>query len=222
MYRLLSYPLNAKTPLYGDTEAVGITTRTKPAGSGSMVTTARLSLSNHSGTHIDAPRHFFQDGRSVSDLDMNELVFGSPLLIDCSKKEDELVCPGDIKGVGKCDLLLIRTGFYRFRGSPAYRTNNPGIAPETAEWIRKNRPEIRAVGIDAISVSAFQKRDLGRITHRTFLGSKKGYKGEPVLLIEDLDLAGSFEGLKKIFAVPIFIEDIDAMTCTVFGEFEGE
>jgi len=213
MYKLLSYPLNFQTPLYGNIEPIQIKIKEQDS-----IMTARISFSNHSGTHLDAPRHFFKSGRSISDYSIEELIFNSPLLIDCPKKENELITIDDLKSIRDCDLLLIRTGFYKYRGSEKYRLCNPGISPETAEWIRRNHPAIRAIGIDTISISAFQKREVGRRAHQILLKSN-GFPGDPVLLIEDLNLSGEFNKLKKVYAIPLFIEGVDSMTCTVIGEF---
>ena len=218
MYRLLSYPLSADTPLYGDTEPVKIDLKQQALEGDSCITTARVSFSNHSGTHVDAPRHFFRNGKALDAYSIEELVFTSPRLIDCPKNDGELISCEDLKSLTPgCDLLLLRTGSYKKRGDEVYRLNNPGIAPEAAEWIRSSRPSVRAVGIDTISVSAYQNRQAGRRTHQAFL-KDKGFPGKPVLLIEDMDLAGNIEELRKVYVVPLFFQGIDSMACTVIGE----
>jgi kynurenine formamidase len=219
-YRLLSYPLNEKTPLYGDAKPLNITNE-RQIRKGNSCNTCMVSIFNHAGTHIDAPKHFVESGRSLSEYSINDFIFASPCVIECPKKDAELVLPEDLKLTdNKCDILLVRTGFYRYRGEGRYRTHNPGISPEAAEWLRVKHPHIRAVGLDTISVSSFQNRDAGRKTHQIFL-KNDGYPGDPMLLIEDLNLSGEIRNLKKVYAIPLFIEGVDSMSSTVVGFFNG-
>lgn len=220
-YRLLSYPLGRWTPLYGDTKPLKIYLE-REINKGDSCNMAVVSFSNHLGTHIDAPRHFNDFERAIAEYDIEELIFEYPGLIECPKKKNELVMPQDLSDYGKSlkewDLLLIRTGFFKFRGMKEYYTSNPGISPKAADWLRDNYPFIRGVGIDSLSISAFGQRQLGREAHRIFF-QKEGYAGEPLVIIEDMDLAGDLSGLKRVFVVPLYVEGVDSMPATVIGEF---
>ncbi|MEK7376739.1 MAG: cyclase family protein, partial [Candidatus Margulisiibacteriota bacterium] len=175
--------------------------------------TFTITLENHFGTHIDAPNHFYDRGRTISGYAINELVFNDPHVINLKKNEGELVVPKDLGKLKKCDVLLINTGFSKFRGSKKYVFKNPGISSEAADFIRKKYPGIKAVGIDTISISSYQNREDGRKAHRAFL-DKKNYKNDPVLLIEDMNLSGSLKKIKKIYVSPLFIEKVDSAPCT--------
>ena len=215
MYRLLSYHLNAKTPMYGSAMPVKIEP-CKQISKGDACDTSYVTFSNHSGTHIDAPRHFSAGGKSLSQYGIEELIFSRPFVLDLKKGDGELVLPQDLKDIPECDLLLIRTGFYQYRGTEKYRLNNPGISAAAAKMIRETLPSIRAIGIDSISVSSYTKREEGRLAHQALL-DPDAHKNKPLLLIEDMDLSGDLSGLKKVFAVPVFFEGVDSMTCTVIG-----
>src|SRR3989338_4229992 len=133
-------------------------------------------MSNHSGTHIDAPRHFFNSGKAIDRYSDKELHFRRPLIIDCLKDPDEGISIDDIKnGIGRKvpDALLIRTGFSRLRqrNAPAYCNRNPYIFPQCAAWLREEQPGIRALGIDCVSVSSYTHRDAGRQTHKVLLAA---------------------------------------------------
>ena len=220
MYRLLSYPLSPKTPLYGKTAPVSVNIKRRQTKEGCCVSEARVSFSNHSGTHVDAPKHFYPEGKAIGQCDISDLIFVSPKVIDCPKGERELVVPDDLRSIPSgCDMLILRTGFYKYRGRDKYRTDNPGVSAAAAEYVRRNFPSVMALGIDAISVSCFQKREEGRKAHRVFLG-REGYDAAPVFLVEDMDLSGDLSGLKKVFIVPLFFKGVDSMTCTVIGEFD--
>jgi len=72
-------------------------------------------------------------------------------------------------------------------------------------------------GIDWISISPYQDRELGREAHRVFLDQKG--RNNPVLLIEDIDLSGNFKKLKEVWVSPLRVERVDSAPCTVIGDF---
>jgi len=89
-----------------------------------------------------------------------------------------------------------------------------------ASYIRLELENVRCIGIDSISVSSCQNREIGRKTYNIFL-KKEGYKGDPVLLLEDLDLPRKdLDKLKTILICPLMIENIDSAPCMVIGVFE--
>lgn len=219
-YILLSYKLSKDTPLYGDTPSIEIISD-KNIKEGDTCNTSILKLHNHSGTHIDASKHFWNEGRSIADYSVDELVFHSPLLINCPKPPGEMITLEDLndfkKELGKCDILLLRTGFWRYRNEEIYRLENPGISPEIADYIRSEFENIRCVGIDSISISSYSNREKGRETHEIFL-RKNAYFGEPVLLLEDVDLSKKhLDKLKTLLICPLMIENIDSAPCMIIG-----
>src|SRR3972149_9024614 len=90
-----------------------------------------LTLPNHGGTHVDAPRHFFPDGRAIGTYGIDELRFTLPVVVDCPKPPGARIESGDLihKELDACDMLLLRTGFggLREKDSHAYCTDNPFI-----------------------------------------------------------------------------------------------
>jgi len=216
-YKLLSYPLNEKVALYGGDTTFQIKKR-KQIRNGDSCNTFELNFMNHSGTHIDAPFHFYNSGRSIGEYGIGELIFSKPFVLHCSKKQNELIIKEDLLCLRRCDILLIKTSFFRYRQRKRYIFHNPGISAQAADFIRQKHPYVRAIGIDTISISSYQNRQEGRQAHRIFL-KKRGYSTGPVVLVEDMDLSGSLGNLKKVYVMPLFVEKIDSAPCTVIGEF---
>ena len=219
-YILLSYGISIDTPLYGDTPAVEIIPK-KCIATGDSCNTALVKLINHSGTHADAPKHFWDDGRFIADYDISEFIFHSPLVIDCKKKPGDLIKIKDLgfleNQVQDCDILLFRTGFWQYRGNEIYRLKNPGISPELARYLRMECPRLRAIGLDTISVSSYMHRDLGRETHRILL-QPNGYPNGALLLIEDMKFSQfKLDALEQIIIAPLFLENADSAPCMVIG-----
>ena len=219
-YLLLSYTIDENTPLYGSTPAPAITPHSQIAR-GDSSNTVILSIHNHTGTHVDAPRHFVNDGKTISEYSLGELVFEHPVMVDCHKDDATLITQDDLQHASyllqKSDCLLLRTGFGKFRDEERYRTHNPGIAPETISWIRRDYPNIRCVGIDSISISSFQHRDVGREAHKSAFIEQSGL-GKPLLLIEDMNLGiMSNNEFKKIIVLPWQMDGLDSAPCSVMA-----
>lgn len=224
-YLKLSYNITADAPLYPGTDPV-ITKVSKAISMGDSCNTFVITFSNHIGTHIDVPKHFFESGRAISDYSLKELIFTKPLIIDCPKQTEEIIGIDDLeKAINSTDfdLLLIRTGFQKYRSDSnqnvenfdIYSCKNPCLSPKAAGWLRNNFSNIRAIGIDCISIASYAHRDLGRETHRVLLENTA--KGSPVLIIEDLNLSNQINHFEEVIVAPLYIEDIDSAPCTVIG-----
>jgi len=117
------------------------------------------------------------------------------------------------------DLLLIRTGFCDKRKERIYWENNPGLNAELGLKLRVNMPNLKAVGFDFISVSRWKDRAEGRRAHRDFLDPQA--KGNPILLIEDMDLT-NFRVSKKIISsvtvLPLRMLNADGAPVTIIAQ----
>ena len=140
----------------------------------------------HGGTHLDAPYHFAK-GKWATDQIPLENLTGNAIVIDVSSKAlknpDYLVSVQDVEAWEKANgkipdgaIVLFRTGYGAYyhdaakylgttkRGAEAVSMLHfPGIDPELAAWIVKNR-KIKAVGLDTASVDYGQSNDFR--THR--------------------------------------------------------
>ena len=75
-----------------------------------------ITLNTHIGTHIDAPRHFYADGASVSDIALDRIVMREAVVLDVSHKAaGEGVTGDDLEktGVkpGPDQIAVIRTSW---------------------------------------------------------------------------------------------------------------
>jgi kynurenine formamidase len=100
-YEILSYPINATTPMYGSAPGPLVIPFSQIAN-GDTSNSYIISLFNHTGTHIDAPRHFLNKGKQISGYALDELLFNHPAIIDCPKEGAELISPDDLKVASFC------------------------------------------------------------------------------------------------------------------------
>lgn len=181
----------------------------------------QVTLFTHNGTHLDAPRHFDDKGKAVTDLMPEQLVYQRPYLLELDKKADAPIHSEDLapalEKCPACDLLMIRTGFWKERGKRAYVEDNPWLAPDAARLIRTAFKKLRALAIDTISIASFKQLAPGKEAHQILL-IKNQYDSEPVLIIEDVDLGRLPPSYQRVLAIPLFVKGADSMPCTVLVE----
>jgi arylformamidase len=211
----LSYFMDAFTPLYGGGEGISV----KPDRSidlGDTANTKNLAFQNHSGTHIDYPNHFFIDGITSEAYDASFWIFQKPFLICQDVEENEIIdiCDEQLKEVPyDTDFLIFKTGFGKYRGEEKYWKYNPGFAPVLADKLRKKLPSLKVLGMDFISLTAYQNRELGREAHRCFLRND-----QPILLIEDMNLLQLVTSPKSVSCLPLMIKGLDGAPVTIVAE----
>jgi len=214
-HKYLSFYINNQTPIYGGEEIIKISQRGSILN-GDNSNSKLLLLPNHTGTHIDFPNHFSEKGKTLNDYPSDFWIFNNPFLLDYKVSTEEIILlEGYVKSIPKTtDFLIIKTGFQKFRGSKTYWNNNPGIAPELANQLKNQCPELKVLGFDFISLSSYQNRLLGREAHKKFLVEKD------ILIIEDMNLYNIDNHIKKIIALPIMLDEADGCPITVLAEYE--
>jgi kynurenine formamidase len=142
-----------------------------------------LTMSEHVGTHIDAPLHFSEDGRSVHEIPIGELI--APLcIVDIREKatvdDDARLTLSDVRAwiaehgeIPPRSCVAMLSGWGDLVDSPKFRNAGPdgtlhfpGIHPEVAHFLLE---ETGAVGlaVDTLSLDAGASTDFP--THRIWL-----------------------------------------------------
>lgn len=216
----LSHVIDPFTPIYGgSTEDLSFIPK-RSIADGDSCNVAALLFSSHTGTHVDAPFHFYLDGITINQYPPEAFTFNSPCILDMVTKEGQLIGSDriDVHRVQEKispDMILIRTGFEQYRDSDVYWKRSPGLSGDFAAQLIDHFPSVRAVGIDCISISSLLHRDEGRKAHRSFLG-------RGILLFEDISLSEIRinDILTKVQAFPLRIKGGDGAPCTIIGFIE--
>ena len=216
----LSYMMSHDNPVYGGIANLKLV-QVKSVSRGNSANVFRLTMENHWGTHIDAPNHFFNNGLTVNDYPADFWFFKNPMVIKLDLKPCELLRLSDWTKRIKpyTDIVLFKSGWNKFRGCDNYCRENPGVHSEVGVFLRETYSNIRAIGIDWVSVSSFQDREAGRNAHRSFLDPNG--PNNPVPIIEDMDLSPELKGLQEVWIAPLRIEGVDSAPCTVIGVIDA-
>jgi len=222
-YEYLSYPLGENTPLFRDNPPVKIRHQFS-TDKGDLFNQAFFQTINHNGTHIDGPRHFNPLGKSLYEMPAESFIFSKIGVIKLKKEADELITAKDLTNfseiISNSDLLLIKTGFGKFRKNnpKLYGWNNPGFTRSAGNFLMEHK-NIKAIGFDFASASASQHLEEGIAFHQIVLG-KDRLNDNAILIIEDMNLEKSLEGIQRVFAFPLLIEGLDSGPATIIAEFD--
>jgi kynurenine formamidase len=149
----LSHALTANTPVYpGD-----------PVPSFSIATTIEnegynlfnVFLGSQTGSHVDAPYHFSNQGATIDKMDLKYFV-GNGLIIDVSyKRSKEEILLEEIekheRQIESADIVLFKTNWYKKAGEPEFY-EHPYLSKMGGEYLLSKG--IKTVGIDAINLDA--------------------------------------------------------------------
>jgi len=116
-----------------------------------------ITSSNHMGTHLDAPKHFVTNGKTIDEIPL-EWLWGPGVIVDLSYLDDlDMFYPEDIEKrveVRDGDILFINTGWskYAYYGPDAdeerYIQRHPGPHYSICEWLLDKK--IKVWGVDMV------------------------------------------------------------------------
>ncbi len=122
---------------------------------------SKLEMGTHSGTHIDAPRHFIEYGDTVEDIPLDVLcgpaymLDPTILLADEGGLDAETIA--DYLDGKPADRLLIRFDGPERLGSMAYYEEQPWLTEDAAQWLIDNGCKL--VGLDTPMPDAWANID---------------------------------------------------------------
>lgn len=92
-----------------------------------------VTIGSHCGTHIDAPFHFFADGKTIDQIPLFDLI-APAVIVDLSHKNlkarqkitwADLAAYADRFRVGK--IVLMNTGWSKYWGTEAYYRDRKSV-----------------------------------------------------------------------------------------------
>jgi arylformamidase len=157
-----------------------------------------LAFGSHTATHVDAPKHFFDDGATVDALPLDVLM-GPAVVISVAD---------DVMAVGERELrlhelkghtrVLIATRNSKFIREREFVRDFTYLAPDGAEYLASLG--VKLVGIDYLSIEQFHSGH--HRTHRTLL--ERG-----IVIVEGLDLSAPPMGPYELRVLPLRLAGLD-------------
>jgi arylformamidase len=198
----VSVPLGPDLPSYPGNTPFSIEA-VKRIANGDSSNVSGLHLSAHAGTHVDAPRHFFDNGIGVDALPL-EMLLGRVRVIEVMSR----------RGIGADELMgadlseevrvLIKTQNSKLWGSAEFHSNYVGVTESGAKHLVDHG--IKLVGVDYLSVEEFKKP--GAPAHHVLLGGG-------TIVIEGLNLRDVDPGVYEMFCLPLRVVGADGAPARV-------
>jgi arylformamidase len=158
-----------------------------------------LTMSVHAGTHVDAPFHFLQDGKSVERLSLKTLTGRAYVLHLSGVKsiDAEVLDSADIPPRTRRLLLRTENSQLWAKKEKEFNPGFVGLTADGAEYLV--RRGIKLLGVDYLSVAPYKET---RPTHEVLL--KAG-----VVIVEGLDLSEVSQGRYTLYCLPLKLEGCD-------------
>lgn len=159
---------------------------------------SRVAFGSHTGTHVDAPRHFFAAGDTVDHLPLDVLIGPARAIV---MADDVLAVtrghlePRRLDGVERVLIRTRNSGFVRDR---QFHPDFTFLAPDGAEYLASLG--VKLVGVDYYSVEQFHSGH--HRTHRTLLE-------RDIVIVEGLDLSEVDAGEYTLCCLPLRLEGLD-------------
>ncbi len=165
---------------------------------GDVANVSKLSMGAHTGTHMDAPLHFFRTGKGIDTMPLTATI-GRARVIEI--RDPESIKPEEL---GSYQLQRGERILFRTRNSArCWQTNDfvedfVYISQEAARYLAVQ--EVQTVGVDYLSVGGFFKD--GVETHHALLEAG-------IWIIEGLNLSNVVPGIVELICLPLKIEGSD-------------
>ena len=195
----ISVALRTGGVVYPGNPPISITAQ-QAISQGAGANVSRLDLGSHSGTHVDAPKHFFDDGAGVDTLPLDVLMGPARLIAfgdDVRSVGEAHLRTFDLRGVTRL-LLRTRNSSWLASGATDFHPDYTYLAPDGAAYLVTLG--IKLVGVDYLSVEQFHSGH--HRTHRTLL--ERG-----VVIVEGLVLSEPPPGDYELRCLPLKLVGLD-------------
>lgn len=159
------------------------------------VNIGKLTMSPHTGTHVDAPFHFDDDGETVEAINVN-LYIGEAKMIDLTGVKRLTV-----DTIRKCDLNGVKRLLIKSRNEvneEQFPANYMVIDEDVPPYLRDCG--VRLVGVDAPSVDPVDSKQL--LAHHAL-------HANGIFILENIVLTGVVPGMYDLIALPLKIKGAD-------------
>ncbi len=166
-------------------------------GAGANVSS--VAFGSHTGTHVDAERHFFDNGLTVDQIPL-ETLMGPATVLEYGPETTSVTRADleghDLSGVQRVLLKTRNSGY--LTQDPVFHPDYTYLAPDGAEYLVQLG--VKVVGIDYLSIEQFHSGH--HRTHLTLLGAK-------VVIVEGLNLIEVPAGKYDLYCLPIKLAGCD-------------
>jgi arylformamidase len=192
----ISWPLCKGITEYKDVKTFGASSIKTMEQDG--VRQAVFTMSNHSGTHVDAPAHFLPDGETIENVSLYNLV-GQCRLLDFTHCGDNITLD-DITSqtIEPGEIILFKTKNSFYHDKEGFQYNFVYVDSQAAQYLAGLA--IKAIGIDYLGI---ERNQPDHATHTALMANN-------IPIIEGLRLAHVQAGSYFLVCLPLLMPGLDA------------
>ena len=174
--------------------------KTESMDDGAHANVTRISASVHLGTHVDAPHHFLNDGRTMEGLSL-EVLTGPCYVLQLPDGVDaitsEVLERSEITPGMKRILFGTSNSHLWANGEKEFQTDFVAITEDGAQWLVEHK--VQLVGVDYLSVAPYGD---SVSTHKILLEAG-------IVVVEGLNLSKVMRGFYELYCLPLKIAGSD-------------
>ena len=157
-----------------------------------------LRMGSHTGTHVDPPLHFVENGMPIDKIPLDHL-YGKAQVLDLTHVELEHgITAEDLERARPTEkILLFKTKNSQLWQYTEFHTNFVYLDESGAKWIVDN--QIKTIAIDYLSIASYKS---GEAVHKKLLGAE-------VTIVEGVNLSEVSPGIYTYAGLPVKIKDGD-------------
>lgn len=194
----ISWLLNGATTAYKDKHTIMFQETKNFNRDGARETT--ITLSSHSGTHVDAPAHFLRDGATIDEMHLDRLI-GSCIVLNL-ETVDEAISYDDLEKhdslIQQGDIVLLKTANSLKKPMEKFWADFIYLAASGANYLCQK--QIKAVGIDYLGIERNQPE---HETHQLLMK-------HDIVIVEGLRLEQVQPGRYTFYCLPLYVLGLEA------------
>jgi len=173
--------------------------RTSSIALGDNSNVSQVTMSCHTGTHVDAPHHFLNNGKTVDNLSLDLLIGRAYVLYlpDINMITASILMDAEIPPRTRRLLFKTRNSDYWANGNKEFQTDFVGLSVDAAELLVDRN--VKLVGIDYLSIAPYK---MSTPVHTILLNAG-------MVVIEGLDLSQVSQGRYTLHCLPLKLGGTD-------------
>lgn len=177
---------------------------------GDICNVTEITMGVHTGTHIDAPYHFINDGKKVHEIDLTTLL-GKCIVVEV--ESSEYIMKKDIEHI---DFQTYKKVLFKTKNSEQFKNDLTSfnkkfisLHEDTTDYLVEKQIEL--IGIDYLSIEGFYSKSA--YVHKTLLSNN-------IVVLEGLNLSDIVPMEYEIICLPIKLVGCDGAPVRVILKTE--
>ncbi|MFC1670894.1 cyclase family protein [Spirochaetota bacterium] len=201
----ITLTISKDLPIWPGDPAVEIIQK-KSIRDGDGCNVSKIVIGAHSGTHVDAPYHFLENGYTIDNVRLEDLIGPCSVIelgVEQSIEKDDLA-DIDIVENGRILFKTKNSEFWE-KGVKDFKKNYIFLGESGADYLADKN--ISVVGIDYLSIEGFFS-DNNNSVHKRLLEKE-------IIIIEGLNLFGIIPGDYELICLPLNIQGAEGAPARV-------